>query len=135
MDPVTKPLPTSKGSLQISSGLPEIPSASPESVSKDKGTQRINNCGLVPVPNKIFCTQDGNEIMLHQDTSTTPFLTPPDSVISSPQKYKASHQAHSGKISVKKAKLALDKMAAKSADISSKVCKSKSVISKVDETR
>ena len=73
--------------------------------------------------------------MLHQATSTTPFLTPPDSVISSPQKYKASHQAHSGKISVKKAKLALDKMAAKSADISSKVCKSKSVISKVDETR
>ena len=136
MNPVIKAIPTSQDSLHIPPNHPEIPSASPESVMKeDKGIQKRSNSGPVPVPNKRFRAQDGDEIMLHQDTSTTPFLTPPDSVISSPQKYRASHQAHSGKISVKKAKLALDKMAAKSADISSKVCKSKSVISKVDETR
>ena len=40
--------------------------------------------GPVPVPNKRHFTQEGDEIMLHQDTPTTPFLSPSSSMISSP---------------------------------------------------
>ena len=79
---------------------------------------------------EFVCKMGIKLCMLHQATSTTPFLSQPNSVISSPGSsytlshhclYTASHQADSGKIAVLKAKLSLDKKAATSANIASKV--------------